>query len=271
MTNKTKSFRDRLHEIIFEADTKAGKFFDLVLFWSIIISVGIVMLDSVSIISEDFHFFLRVLEYFFTVLFTLEYLARVYVIRHPFKYITSFMGIIDLMAILPTYLAFFLVNSHYLITIRTLRLIRVFRILKLGRYLKEAEVLTHALRAAKPKITVFLVAVLSIVIIMGTVMYQVEGESNGFTSIPRGIYWAIVTLTTVGYGDIAPKTIPGQFIASVIMILGYAIIAIPTGIVTSELTNQGKYSRVSTQACPACSREGHDTDAVFCKYCGERL
>jgi voltage-gated potassium channel len=271
MTHKNK-FRQKIHEVIFESDTKHGKIFDLSLFWAIIASVIVVMLDSVKSLNQQYHLFFNILEIFFTVIFTIEYISRIYVIKLPMKYVTSFMGVIDLLAILPSYLVLFIPGSHYLITIRTLRLIRIFRILKLGRYLKEAQVITNALKASRPKITVFLVAVISIVIVMGTIMYQVEGEKNGFTSIPRSIYWAVVTLTTVGYGDIAPKTVLGQFIASAVMIMGYSIIAIPTGIITSEITNaQKNYKKISTQSCPACSLEGHDFDAKFCKFCGGKL
>lgn len=267
---KWNHFRYRMHEIIFEADTPAGKFFDVALLWAILLSLITVMLESVESIDQKYGQILHMIEWGFTILFTIEYIARVVSINRPLKYIFSFMGLIDLMAILPSYLDIFFAGSHYLVTIRTLRLLRVFRIFKLARYLGEANVLMSALRASKPKITVFVVAVLSIVTVTGTLMYQIEGAENGFTSIPKSIYWAIVTLTTVGYGDIAPKTILGQFFASALMVTGYAIIAIPTGIVTAELTAKVK-QKITTESCPECSLEGHDADADYCKYCGALL
>ena len=263
-------WRIRLHEIIFEAETAGGKAFDVALLWAIVISIVAVMLESVQSIETEHGRLLRGVEWFFTLLFSLEYLARIISVGRPVKYIFSFLGIVDFLAVIPTYLSVFFAGSQYFLVIRAIRLLRVFRICKLARFLGEADILVRALRASRFKITVFLGAVLSIVVIMGTIMYLIEGSDNGFTSIPRSIYWAIVTLTTVGYGDIAPKTVLGQALASMIMILGYAIIAVPTGIVTVELTQAGK-SAVTTNACPQCGAEGHDHDALYCKYCGSRL
>ncbi|GAB4422986.1 MAG: ion transporter [Anaerolineae bacterium] len=262
--------RDRLHEIIFEADTPAGKLFDVVLIWSIIISVVVVLLDSIASVRRQYGDLLYIIEWFFTILFTIEYILRLISVRQPWRYAISFFGLVDLLAILPTYLSLFIPGSQYLLTIRILRLLRIFRVFKLAAYLNEAQLITTALRASRRKISVFLFAVLVIVVIIGSVMYVVEGEANGFDSIPTGIYWSIVTLTTVGYGDISPQTALGKMVASVVMIIGYAIIAVPTGIVTAELAHQAK-GRVTTQACPNCGLEGHDHDAKHCKYCGAAL
>jgi len=265
-------WRLKLHEIIFEADTFAGKLFDIVLLWLILSSVLIVMLESVVSLKHKYGEIFTILEWVLTALFSLEYLARIATVKKPIKYITSFYGIIDLVSILPTYIGVFIggQHTHTLVTIRSIRLLRVFRILKMGRFLSEASTLRKALMDARPKITVFLAAVLAIVTIMGTLMYMIESPEDGFTSIPRSIYWAIVTLTTVGYGDIAPHTVIGQIFASVIMILGYAIIAVPTGLVSNELAKT-TFSKISNQACPECSKEGHDIDAEYCKYCGAEL
>lgn len=260
----------KLHEIIFEADTKAGKLFDIILLISIMASVVVVMLDSVATIKAEYGNFLFVAEWTFTFLFSVEYILRLYSIGHPLKYALSFYGIVDLVSILPTYLSLIFPGSQYFITIRLIRMLRVFRVLKIVQYLGEANQLVIALRASKRKILVFLFTVIILVIIVGSLMYVIEGEDNGFTSIPRSIYWAIVTLTTVGYGDISPQTPLGQVLASIIMIIGYGIIAVPTGIVTSELTKINK-DKISTQACPSCSAEGHDKDAEYCKHCGSNL
>lgn len=262
--------RARLHEIIFESDTPAGKAFDVALLWAILLSVLAVMLESVGPIRERYGTAIRLAEWAFTVLFSLEYVLRLFAVRRPVLYARSFYGLVDLMALLPSYVSLVLPGSQSLLVVRVLRLLRVFRVLKLVNFLGEAEVLLTALRASRPKITVFLLAVLSTVVIMGSVMYMVEGEANGFDSIPRGMYWAIVTMTTVGFGDITPKTVPGQFIASLLMIMGYGVLAVPTGIVSVELaaaTRQG----INPEACPGCGTEGHDVDAVFCKRCGTRL
>lgn len=263
-----KSFKYTVHEIIFEADTPKGKLFDVLLLWSILLSVIVVMLESVESLKMAYGDYFTAIEWGFTILFSIEYLARIYSIKKPFSYIFSFYGIVDLLSLIPTFLSFFIVGSHSLSVIRTLRLLRIFRVLKLGRFLNEAKGLNKALAASKHKIIVFLFAVMSVTTILGTVMYLIEGKESGFTSIPTSIYWAIVTLTTVGYGDIAPATVLGQTIASLIMIIGYGIIAVPTGIVGVELSKTGK---VSTQSCPSCSLEGHEFDAKFCKHCGHLL
>ena len=262
--------REHLHEIIFEADTPAGKTFDVLLIFCILASVGIVMLDSIQSVGIKFHRIFFVLEWVFTGLFTVEYLLRLYCVRKPWKYATSFFGIVDFLSIVPSYLSLFVPGTQYLLVIRTLRTIRIWRILKLVHFLKEWNLILTALRASSRKIVVFLLVVASLVIILGSLMYMVESEESGFTSIPRSVYWAIVTLTTVGYGDISPKTDLGQILASIAMIMGYAIIAVPTGIVTVELAS-AKQKEVSTQACAACARDGHDSDAVHCKFCGSKL
>jgi voltage-gated potassium channel len=264
-----KTWRTLLHEVIFEADTAAGKTFDVVLIACILLSVVAVMLDSVSSIRAEYGYTLLILEWIFTILFTIEYLLRLFCVGQPWRYATSFFGIVDLLAVAPTYLNSLIPGSQYLLVIRILRVLRVFRVFKLVQYLGEARTLVHALRASSRKITVFLFAVLTMVVIFGSIMYLVEGAENGFTSIPRSIYWAVVTLTTVGYGDISPQTGIGQAIAAMIMILGYGVIAVPTGIVTVEMARQP--AQPTTQACPQCSAEGHDRDAVYCKYCAARL
>ena len=262
-------WRSILHEIIFEADTPAGKFFDLVLILSILLSVLAVMLDSITQVNLRYGQTLLGIEWLFTILFTIEYFLRLSCVGRPLKYATSFYGIVDLLSILPTYFSLLLPGSHYLLSIRILRVLRIFRILKLANYVSEANLLVRSLKASGRKIAVFLYTVLTLVVIIGSAMYLVEGSENGFTSIPRSIYWAIVTLTTVGYGDISPQTSLGQFLASGVMILGYSIIAIPTGIFTAEISKSMR--NVSTQACPECSAEGHDQNAVHCKFCGEKL
>lgn len=262
--------RERLHEIIFEADTPEGKAFDVILLVLITASVITVMLESVSDYQARFGALFVTLEWIFTVLFTIEYLLRLYSVYRPIKYATSFFGIIDLLAILPSYLSLVVAGTQYFLVIRALRLLRIFRIFKLGHFMKEGYVIVEALKASRTKILVFLYSVLLIVTIIGAVMYLVEGAVNdSFSSIPRSIYWAIVTLTTVGYGDITPSTSFGQFLSAIVMILGYAIIAVPTGIVTNEIIMSNK--KTNTQACRFCGREGHDNDAVFCKYCSNRL
>ncbi len=265
-----KNWKNRLHEIIYEADTPAGKLFDIILLVAIILSIAVVMLESVNSISEQYSYLLNVVEWGITILFSLEYIVRIISINKPSKYIFSFYGIIDFLSTIPKYLSLFFVGTHSLVALRALRLLRVFRILKLARFIGESQSLVKALKASKAKIAVFLFFVLIVCIILGTVMYLIEGSENGFTSIPRSVYWAIVTLTTVGYGDIAPGTPIGQFIASIIMILGYAIIAIPTGIVSSEMVNHSNID-LNTQSCPNCATEGHDDDAIFCYHCGHKL
>ena len=263
-------WRRRLFIVIFGTDTPAGRRFDIALLWAIMLSILTVMLESVDFIRHEYGNWLRLAEWVFTIVFTIEYLVRIISIRKPWYYITSFYGIIDFVSIIPTYLSLFLVGGQYLLVIRGLRLLRVFRVLKLSRYMGEASTLSSALKASRHKIAVFLWAVFTIVMIMGTIMYLVEGGENGFTSIPKSIYWAIVTLTTVGYGDIAPQTPIGQVLASVIMILGYSIIAVPTGIVTAELT-QAKITNRLIQDCEKCGFDNHAPDALYCKKCGTLL
>lgn len=268
---KRDPFKEKLHEIIFEADTPVGRVFDIVLLVAILASLVVVMLESVDSISQQFHDYFFWAEWFFTVIFTIEYLFRIYIVYRPSKYIFSFFGIIDLLAILPAYLSLFISGSQYLLVIRGLRLIRVFRIFKLGHFLNEGQVITKALRASRAKITIFLTFISLVTVIIGAIMYLVEGGTNSnFSSIPRGIYWAIVTLTTVGYGDITPVTTLGQMLSAVVMILGYAVLAVPTGIVSAEMIREEKI-RTNTQACRFCGHEGHDDDAKYCKFCGETL
>lgn len=266
-----KRLKHRIHEIIFEADTPTGKSFDIILMAAIILSVIIVILDSVPSITEKYGFYFHTIEWILTILFTVEYAIRIYAVHKAGKYIFSFYGIIDLLAILPTYISLFLVGSHYLMIIRILRLMRIFRVLKLARYVRAAKSLSIALRSSREKIIVFLEVVIAIVVIVGSVMYLVEGPENGFTSIPVSIYWAIVTITTVGYGDIAPQTILGQAIASLLMIVGYSIIAVPTGIISGEIVKSSRRKKQSTQVCQNCLYEDHDMDAKYCKKCGEEL
>lgn len=270
---KQNSLRKKLHEIIFEADTPAGKAFDVSLLIVISASVLVVMLESVGPIQQKYGRLFDILEWIFTIIFTLEYILRLYSVFRPIKYATSFFGIVDLLSTLPTYLSLIFTGSEYFLLIRVLRLLRVFRIFKLGHFIKEGRLLVTALQASRARITVFLTFVLLLTILIGSTMYLIEGGSNsGFTSIPRGIYWAIVTLTTVGYGDITPVTAVGQFFSGMVMILGYAIIAVPTGIVTAEIIKEGKTGESNnTQACRFCGAEGHDNDAVYCKYCSEKL
>ncbi len=262
--------KDHLYEIIFEADTRAGKIFDVSLLVVILLSILLVVLESVPSIERNYHDLLKISEWMITGIFSLEYILRIWIIEKPKSYIFSFYGIIDLLSVLPSYLGLVVAGTHGLMVIRALRLLRVFRILKLNRYTKEGAIIVRALRQSRIKISVFLFAVLTMVIIIGTIMYLIEGGENGFTSIPQGIYWAIVTLTTVGYGDISPTTSLGQFFASLVMIIGYAIIAVPTGIVTAELTRQSSKTP-STQVCPNCLAEDHADDALHCNQCGKKL
>jgi len=270
-TTSSQKWKNDLYIIIFEADTPLGKYFDVTLLVSILLSVIVVMLESVEHLKSSYGNVFYILEWSFTALFTVEYIARLVVIKRPSKYAFSFFGLVDLVSIIPTYLSLFVVGFHSLLVIRSLRLLRVFRIFKLMRFLGEANQLSTALRASRNKIIVFMGVVSVSVAILGTLMYLIEGGENGFTSIPRSIYWAIVTLTTVGYGDIAPHTILGQIVASLVMILGYGIIAVPTGIVTSEIAMQKRQDQFNPKACSSCSKEGHEKDAEYCKYCGELL
>lgn len=262
-------WRKDLYTIIFEAETLAGKWFDILLIATILASVLAVMLDSVSSINNRYGSILFAVEWFFTIVFSLEYILRLICVRHPLHYAASFFGLVDLMAIIPSYASLFIPGTQFLLVVRVLRILRIFRVLKLVQYMGEAVLLMKALRASSRKITVFLFAVLTLVIILGSLMYLIEGAQHGFTSIPRSIYWAIVTLTTVGYGDISPQTNLGQLLAAFIMILGYSIIAVPTGIVTSKLSHTAGSS--SKRPCRDCTSAAHDSDAVFCKYCGARL
>lgn len=263
------TLKKHLYEIIFEADTPAGKLFDVILLVVILLSVLLVMLESVSSIAAEYLNILRILEWVITIIFTIEYFLRILIVQKPLRYAFSFFGIIDFLSVIPTYLSLFFLGSQSLVVIRMLRLLRVFRILKLTRYTQAGRMLMRAMWASREKISVFVFFVLIIVVIMGTVMYLIEGETNGFKSIPLSIYWAIVTLTTVGYGDISPATPLGQFMASIIMILGYAIIAVPTGIITAEIIKPTPVK--NTQVCQKCLFDKHDDDAVFCKKCGEKL
>jgi voltage-gated potassium channel len=273
MATELSPTRQKLQEIIFEADTPAGKAFDVALLVVIILSIVAVMLESTSAIQTRYGPWLRTFEWSVTILFTIEYLLRLYCVGKPVRYARSFFGIVDLLAILPTYLSVIFPGAQSLLVIRALRLLRVFRVLKLAHFVGEASVLRAALRASVRKIIVFLGAVLTCTLIVGSLMYLIEGEANGFTSIPVSIYWAIVTMTTVGYGDIAPHTALGKILASAIMILGYGIIAVPTGIVSVELADatRRKFKKITTQACPECGAGGHDADAEYCKFCGAEL
>jgi len=264
------AWRHHLHEIVFEADTPAGRAFDYALFVAILASVGVVLAESVPELRAVHGPKFRAAEWCFTGLFTLEYLTRLLSVRRPLAWARSFFGVVDLVAVLPTYLALVLPGAQTLLVLRALRLLRVFRVLKMAEFLKEAIFLRRALVASRRKIAVFFGAVLVLVLILGSAIYLVEGEANGFTSIPISIYWAIVTLTTVGYGDLAPQTALGRVVASVVMLLGYAIIAVPTGIVTGEMMGRRR-GPVSTQACPSCGLDGHDADALHCKFCGAKL
>jgi len=262
--------RARLHEIIFEADTQAGRFFDLALIWCIVASVAAVLLDSVGAIRSRYGELLTTIEWALTILFSIEYVLRLWCIGKPLKYATSFYGVVDVLAILPTYLSLLVPGSRYLLVIRILRVLRIFRVLKLVQFMAEAQSMIRALKASGRKLAVFFATIISLVVVFGSVMYIIEGETNGFTSIPRSIYWAIVTMTTVGYGDISPQTALGQALASVVMLIGFTIIAVPTGIVAAEMTRE-RHAPVSTQVCRMCAAEGHDSDAEHCKMCGEKL
>ena len=265
-----KGWRRILFEVIFEADTFAGKVFDIVLMVSIVVSVSVVMLYSVQDIRQTYGALLVTFEWAFTILFSIEYLLRIICLNRPLHYIFSFFGFVDLLSILPTYLRAISPASRSLAAVRILRLLRIFRVLKLGRWLGEANMLMDALISSRRKILVFMFTVLILVIIIGSFIYVIEGSENGFTSIPRSVYWAVVTLTTVGYGDISPQTSLGQMLASAVMIMGYAIIAVPTGIISVEYSRQGK-KQVTSQVCPSCTQEGHDPDAAHCKFCGAKL
>ena len=265
-----KTLKEKLFIIIFEADTSAGQLFDKTLICLILLSLVVVLVDSVESISSKFHFSLSVLEWLFTIIFSLEYIARVYCAQNRMQYIKSFYGIIDLIAVLPTYLAMLFPELHALIDVRVLRLIRIFRIFKLTEYVAEYVHLGAALAASRRKIFVFLSGVLMIVMVLGTLMYVVEGPANGFTSIPTSIYWAISTMTTVGFGDITPKTDLGRFITSIMMLMGWGTLAVPTGIVTAELSSSRRQT-ITTRTCKECMSEGHGATDQYCRNCGAKL
>ncbi len=264
-------WRLRWYTVIFEADTRAGRRFDVALLLLILCSVLVVIIDSVEVVREREFFLLGILEWIFTLLFTVEYVVRLLCVKRPWRYATSFFGVIDLLSILPSYLAFFLPEFHVLVDIRLLRMLRVFRVMKIPRYFDESQVLLQALRNSRHKIMVFLATMAILSIILGTVMYVVEGPKNGFTSIPVSMYWAIVTMTTTGYGDIHPHTPLGQMITSLAMLLGYGVIALPTGIVGAELAMSMMARKPTTRTCPDCLTEGHEAEAGFCKHCGHAL
>ena len=269
MKKKVRNWRRKLYIVIYGTNTKEGKVFDIILLWAIIASIVLVMLESVKTLDSKYHVFFNIAEWVITILFTFEYIARIITVKKPTKYIFSFFGIIDLLSTIPKYLSLIFGGTHALVALRALRLMRVFRILKLVRYIGEANRLVKALKASQIKIFVFLFAVIVLCIILGTIMYLIEGELGEFTSIPRGVYWAIVTLTTVGYGDIAPHTGLGQFVASIVMLLGYSIIAIPTGIISAEMTKQSIRSR--THTCSSCSSDRNIDGAKYCSDCGAKL
>ena len=265
-------WRASLHEIIYEADSRKGRIFDLVIIVAIVASIILVMLESVKSLDERYHDFFNISEWIITILFTIEYFARIISVKKPSRYIFSFYGIIDLLSTIPKYLSLFMGGAHALVALRGLRLLRIFRILKLVRFVGATDNLARALHASRYKIFVFISSVVVICVIIGTMMYLIEGDESGFTNIPISIYWTIVTLTTVGYGDIAPQSPFGQFLASLVMILGYGIIAIPTGIVSVEMAKgKGHHVDMNTQSCPNCSAGVHRDDAKFCYRCGEEL
>jgi len=267
--------RDATYRIIFEAETRLGKLFDIALILAILSSVTVVMLDSVPEIAERHHGKLRLAEWFFTGVFTIEYVARLWCVASKKKYALSFFGLIDLFSVIPTYLSLLIPGIEVLADVRILRVVRVFRILKLVQYMGEAEVLVATLKASRFKIAVFLITVMSIAVVIGSMIYLIEGPENGFTSIPRGLYWSIVTLTTVGYGDVTPQTGLGQALAAILMVLGYALIAVPTGLFSAEFVQQNashrKILNAPVQSCPGCGSLEKDHQAGYCRYCGQRL
>lgn len=274
MSNKPKQrspLQEKIHTIIFEADTRAGRTFDLVLTGIIIFSVILVILESVPHIKLNYGIYFYRTEWFLTTIFLIEYFLRIYSVQKPLNYIFSFLGIIDFLSSFSTIFGLFIPGAQSFLVIRALRLLRIFRVLKLTRYFSEGMMILDALKASRIKISVFLFTVVIIILLSGTTMYIIEGPEAGFTNIPVSMYWAVVTLTTVGYGDIAPLTNLGRILASVLMIVGYAIIAVPTGIVTSELTKGTNQKTISNQACPGCGSQDHDADAVYCKECGSKL
>lgn len=268
---QVKTWRDKLHEVIYESNTAAGKAFDISLLILILFSILIVMLDSIESWHRQYGRLFFTLEWSITIIFTIEYLLRLISIKQPWRYVFSFLGMVDLLAIIPSYLSVFFVGAQSLLVLRGLRLLRIFRIFRLTHFLSEMQFLGAALKGSLKKISIFMMIVLFLVVILGSIMYLVESRESGFNSIPDSIYWAIVTITTVGYGDIAPVTPLGKFIASIIMLIGYGIIAVPTGIITTEMTMAARKKEQKHEACPKCGREEHDADAAFCKFCGEKL
>ncbi|MFN3167944.1 MAG: ion transporter [Phycisphaeraceae bacterium] len=268
-------WRVRLHEVIFEADEPAGKTFDAVLILAIIASVVVIILDSVPSFREHYHGLFIALEWFFTILFTVEYVLRIISVRKPLRYVFSFYGVVDLLSILPSYLGLFIPNAQELMVIRMLRLLRIFRVFKLVRFLGEADALRHAFIASRHKIAVFLTAVFIIITIMAAIMHVIESNAGNdeFSSLPQSMYWAIVTMTTVGYGDVTPITPAGKFLSATMMLIGYSMIIVPAGILSAEIAveSQRHARRSTTQHCPSCSRDGHEFDATYCKFCGEHL
>lgn len=262
--------KERLHQIIFGTDTPAGKLFDVVLLYTILFSVIALMLDSMASVKSKFGSELYLIEWFFTLVFTVEYVLRLYSSPRPGAYARSFYGVVDLLSILPSYVGLLVPEATYLLVVRLLRVLRVFRVLKLARYMDEANTLVRSLVQARRKILVFFMVVLVLATVFGSVMYVVEGPANGFSSIPKSIYWTVVTITTVGYGDIVPQTVIGQMVATLAMLTGYSIIAVPTGIVTAELAREMARERAEN-ACASCNRAGHDNDATYCKFCGDTL
>jgi len=269
LAKKKLSLKEKLYEIIFGHHTVEGKMFDVILLWAILLSVIVVMLESVRSLQLKYGYLFTVVEWCFTIIFTIEYLLRIFIYKKPWKYMLSFYGIIDLLSTIPSYLGLFFIGPQYLLTIRIFRLLRVFRVLKLTRYMGESKNLATALKASRAKIIIFMGVIFSITVIIGTIMYIIENQypDSGFTSIPKSIYWAIVTITTVGYGDIAPQTALGQFLSAVLMFLGYAVIAVPTGIVSSEMVKQNP----DDISCDRCGNKVNDQDARFCKLCGEKM
>lgn len=269
--NNNKSWRERLQEIIYESNTPAGKIFDISLLFLILASILVVILDSIQQWRSQYGRILDTLEWAFTILFTIEFALRLISIKKPWRYVFSFLGLVDILAIIPSYLSIFFAGAESLLVLRALRLLRIFRIFKLSHFVSEMRFLGIALSGSVRKISIFMLIVLMLVVILGSIMYLAESGQNGFTSIPESIYWAIVTITTVGYGDITPATTLGKFVASLIMLIGYAIIAVPTGIVTTEMALAARNRDQKHEACPRCGKEGHDADAIYCKKCGEKL
>ncbi len=266
-----KSWRSKIFKIIYHSDTLAGKWFDILLIVFIVGSVLTIILDSVAELNAQYGSWFKILEWFFTIIFTFEFIIRLISIRRPMRYVFSFFGIVDILSILPTYLSLFIGGAQHLLILRILRILRVFRILKLVRYTKEAQLLTQSLANSRHKIFVFFFFIITVLILFGSIMYLIEGPENGFNSIPDGIYWAVVTLTTVGYGDIAPHTVFGRIIASLIMLTGYSIIAVPTGIFAAEFNKESKRIRDKARVCTTCNLKGHTRNAIYCRRCGEEL